>query len=58
MPPEASCRQRASIAMGRDEVDRFLRDRMAKGLALRIEIETVVSWDHRKLVRGAGVRDR
>jgi PPOX class probable F420-dependent enzyme len=33
-------------------------ERMAKRLAARIEVERVVSWDHRKLVRGDGLRDR
>jgi PPOX class probable F420-dependent enzyme len=42
-----------------DDAGRALvRDRMAKRLGVRIEIEKVVSWDHRKLVRGDGVRDR
>jgi PPOX class probable F420-dependent enzyme len=35
-----------------------VRERMAKRLAVRIDVERVVSWDHRKLVRGDGVRDR
>jgi len=36
----------------------LVRERMAKRLAVRVEVERVVSWDHRKLVRADGVRDR
>lgn len=36
----------------------WLLDRLPRRIAVRLEIEHVVSWDHRKLAHGLGVHDR